>query len=288
MAQVQGLVNAWRSGDCGRSGRPGSDQPRRRSGEADRRSDRPRCAAALVRRVPGHRHRRRYDPRPAVRAAVRPRCHRHRHLQPPSGRALQRRPQPPTVPAVHRDAEGADAGGGGRPADTTTASTVCAPPGPGSRRSIRTTRPASIGCGCRCWAAMRKWARRWRSMAARSTGRAHRDGCCARTSRTSAARRWGPVGLPGHRREVRHAVSRTRCRRCGRRIAARRVRLATLVDALSTRPTPALSCWRRPSRPRSTPPARARSSSRRAASRLEEMRSLSWLEAGDGLAGTSG
>ena len=115
MAEVHALVNAWRSGDpAARQARFGThkgDDPDR----ADRRGDRPRRAAAGVRRVPGHRHRRRDDPRAAVRTAVRPRRHRDRHLQPRARRPLQGRPQPPALPAVHRDAEGADGGrAGGR------------------------------------------------------------------------------------------------------------------------------------------------------------------------------
>ena len=77
---------------------------------ARRRRDRRGELAALLRRIPRHRHRRRDDPRPAVRAAVRAGRGGGGDLERGAVRALQGRPQPRAVPAVHRHDRAAHGG----------------------------------------------------------------------------------------------------------------------------------------------------------------------------------
>ena len=89
---------------------------------ARRRGDRRRGVAALLRRVPRHRHRRRDDPRPAVHAPVRAGVVVVATSNVRAGRALQGRPQPRAVPAVHRADRAAHGGGAARRARPTSGS----------------------------------------------------------------------------------------------------------------------------------------------------------------------
>ena len=69
---------------------------------AHRRVDLRGGVAALLRRIPRHRHRRRDDPGPAVRTTVRTRHRGGGDVERRAGRALQGRPEPGAVPALHR------------------------------------------------------------------------------------------------------------------------------------------------------------------------------------------